>query len=165
MHVIYSGWQSTFWTSKCGFRPSRSAVDARFSLRRLCNEVRDKGQTLHTCILYLTKASESVDRDMAGQILLTRGAPPQLIALIRDLHTHHSAVIRSELTLSQLAQVLVPSKDMCSLTLVQCLSWLHLPATATAAAAWHHHMLQDRLSAHALQESHREGADVDSAVC
>ncbi len=33
---------------------------------------------------------------MAWQILLSRGAPPKLVALIRDLHIHHSAVIRSE---------------------------------------------------------------------
>jgi len=33
---------------------------------------------------------------MAWQILLSRGAPPKLVALIRDLHTHHSAVICSE---------------------------------------------------------------------
>lgn len=34
---------------------------------------------------------------MAWQILLSRGTPPKLVALIKDLHTHHSAIIRSEL--------------------------------------------------------------------
>ena len=33
---------------------------------------------------------------MAWQILLSRGAPPKLVALIKDLHTHHLAVICSE---------------------------------------------------------------------
>ncbi len=80
---------------QCGFRPSRSTVDALFSLRLLCNGAWDKGQTLHICMLDLTKAFASVDREMAWQILLSRGAPPKLVALIRDLHTHHSAVIRS----------------------------------------------------------------------
>ncbi len=47
-------------------------------------------------MLDLTKAFASVDREMAWQILLSRGAPPKLVALIRDLHTHHSAVICSE---------------------------------------------------------------------
>jgi len=37
-----------------------------------------------------------VDREVAWQILLSRGAPLKLFALIRDLHTHHSAVIRSQ---------------------------------------------------------------------
>jgi len=65
-------------------------------LRLLYNGAWDKGQTLHICMLDLTKAFHSVDREMAWQILLSRGAPPKLVALIRDLHTHHSAVIRSE---------------------------------------------------------------------
>ncbi len=47
-------------------------------------------------MLDLTKTCDSVDREMAWQILLSRGAPPKLVALIRDLHMHHSAVIRSE---------------------------------------------------------------------
>ena len=47
-------------------------------------------------MLDLTKAFESVDREMAWQILLSGGAPPKLVALIKDLHRHHSAVIRSE---------------------------------------------------------------------
>jgi len=37
-----------------------------------------------------------MDKEMAWQILLSRGAPPKLVALIRDLHIHHSEVIRSE---------------------------------------------------------------------
>ena len=44
---------------------------------------------------------------MAWQILLSRGAPPKLVALIKDLHTHHSAVIRSEVD-SPPVHVLVP---------------------------------------------------------
>jgi len=81
---------------QCGFRPSRSTVDALFSLRLLCNGAWDKGQTLRICMLDLTKAFDSVDREMAWQILLSRGAPQKLVALIRDLHAHHSAVIRSQ---------------------------------------------------------------------
>jgi hypothetical protein len=79
-----------------GFRPGRSAVDPLFSLRLLSNGAWDKGQTLHVCMLDLTKAFDSVDREMAWQILLSRGATPKLVILIRDLHMHHSAVIRSQ---------------------------------------------------------------------
>ena len=90
-------WQAdNLLDEQCGFTPSRSTDDALFSLRLLCNGAWDKDQTLHICMLDLTKALESVDREMAWQILLSRGAPPKLIALIRDFHTHHSAVIRSE---------------------------------------------------------------------
>jgi len=81
---------------QCGFRPSRSAVDPLFSLRLLLIGAWDKGQTLHTCMLDLTKAFDSVVREMAWQILLSRGATPKLVTLIRGLHTHHSAVICSQ---------------------------------------------------------------------
>ncbi len=47
-------------------------------------------------MLDLAKAPDSVDREMAWQILLSRGAPPKLVALIRDRHTHHSPVTRSK---------------------------------------------------------------------
>ena len=45
-------------------------------------------------MLDLTKAFDSVDRGFAWQILLHRGAPAKLVALIKDLHTGHCAVIR-----------------------------------------------------------------------
>ena len=48
-------------------------------------------------MLDLTKAFDSVDRHMAWQILLSRGVPPKLVALIKDLHTSHSAIIKAEL--------------------------------------------------------------------
>ncbi len=111
----------------------------------------------------LTKAFDSVDREMAWQILLSRGAPQKLVALIRDLHMHHSAVIRSEVDSAPVGTS--GFKQGCVLApplFNVCLN--HSPATTTAAAAWHHHLLRDRPT-HALQEPHRGGADVDSAVC
>ena len=77
-----------------GFRPDRSCSDALFSLRLLCEQAWDKQQTLFLGMLDLTKAFDSIDRGLAWQILLHRGAPAKLVALIKDLHTGHSAVIR-----------------------------------------------------------------------
>ena len=48
---------------------------------------------------------------------------------------------------------------------MSCLIVHQQPATTTAAAVWRHHLLQDRRPTHALQEPHRGGADVDSALC
>ena len=48
-------------------------------------------------MLDLTKAFDSVDRDMAWHILSSRGVPSKLVALIKDLHTNHTAIIRAEL--------------------------------------------------------------------
>ena len=89
------GWlQQQLLEPQYGFRPDRSCSDALFSLRLLCERAWDWQQTLFLGMLDLTKAFDSVDRGLAWQILLHRGAPAKLVALIKDLHTGHSAVIR-----------------------------------------------------------------------
>ena len=80
-----------------GFRPDRSCTDTLFDLRLLCESAWNKHRTLYLCMLDLTKAFDSVDRSMTWQILSSRGVPAKLVALIRDLHTDHSAIIRAEL--------------------------------------------------------------------
>lgn len=47
-------------------------------------------------MLNLTIALDSVDSERAWQDLLSRGALPTLVALMRDLHVHHSATVRSK---------------------------------------------------------------------
>ncbi|KAL0029754.1 hypothetical protein WJX79_007595 [Trebouxia sp. C0005] len=70
------------------FRSSRSTIDALFSLRILCNEAWDKGQTLHNCMLDPTKAFDSVDREMAWQIQLSKSPPSQSLLLSSETSTH-----------------------------------------------------------------------------
>ena len=64
-------------------------------------------------MLDLAKAFDSVDKEMPWQILLSRGAPPKLVNLIRDLHTHHSPVICSKV--DSAPQVLDSCRDVCLL--------------------------------------------------
>ena len=80
-----------------GFRPGRGCADALFSLRSLSSLAWNKHKTLYICVVDLAKASDSADWDLAWRILLIRGAPPKLVALLRDLHTHHCGIIRAEL--------------------------------------------------------------------
>ena len=87
--AFQNGWQTISLMSSVA---NRSIMDALFSLRLLCNGAWDKGKTLYICMLDLTKAFDSVDRGMAWQILLSRGALPKLVALIKDLQTQHSAI-------------------------------------------------------------------------
>ena len=79
---------------QCGVRPNKSTTDAQ-SLPSM-QWGRGQRQSLYICMLDLTKAFDSVDRGMAWQILLRRSAPPKLVALIKDLHTQHSAIICRE---------------------------------------------------------------------
>jgi len=64
-------------------------------------------------MLDLAKAFDSVDKEMPWQILLSRGAPPKLVNLIKDLHTHHSPVICSKV--DSAPQVLDSCRDVCLL--------------------------------------------------
>ena len=82
---------------QCGFRPGRGCADALFCLRSVCSSAYNKDKSLYICMLDLTKAFDSADRDLAWHVLLTRGAPPKLVALLKDLHTDHCGVVRSEL--------------------------------------------------------------------
>ncbi len=66
-------------------------------------------------MLDLTKAFESVDREMAWQMLLSKGAPPKPVTFIQDLHTQHSAFFAGKLTLPQSTQMSDSSKDVCFL--------------------------------------------------
>ena len=64
---------------QCGFRPGRSCADAPCSLRFLSSLAWNKNKTLYICMLDLTKAFDSVNRDLASRILLCRGAPAKLV--------------------------------------------------------------------------------------
>ena len=66
-----------------------AAADALFSLRLLCESAWNKQQTLFFCMLDLTKAFGSVNRDMAWHVLLSRGVPQKLVTLIKDLRSDH----------------------------------------------------------------------------
>ena len=59
----------------------------------MCEQAWGKQQASFLGMLDL-KAFDSIDRGLAWQILLHRGAPAKLVALIKDLHTGHCAVIR-----------------------------------------------------------------------
>ena len=103
---------------------------------------------------------------MAWQILLSSGAPPKHVTLIRDLHTHHSAVIRSQVDSAPVGTS-VGSKQgyvlahLCPMSVLSqsCASYKHSCSGLATP------LLQDYGQLHELQESHKGGADVDSAVC
>ena len=48
-------------------------------------------------MLDLAKAFDSVGRDFPWRILLTWGASPKSVALLRDLHTDHCCIVDAEL--------------------------------------------------------------------
>lgn len=77
------------------------------------------GRTLQPCsyVCWISKAFDSVDRHVAWQILLSRGVPPRLVALIKDLHTSHTAIIRAVFTDTGFKQGCVLAPDLFNVTL------------------------------------------------
>ncbi len=72
--------------AQCGFKRGRGCTDAVFSLKSLLERSHRKAIPVHLCFIDLSKAYDSVDRDLAWCVLQQRGAPAKLVGLLRDLH-------------------------------------------------------------------------------
>ena len=81
---------------QCGFRPDRSTTDVLFVVRRLQEVGRKAGVSLHMCFTDLRKAYDTVDRTLLWQVLTRIGVPPQMIAVIRQLHDGMRACVRPD---------------------------------------------------------------------
>jgi hypothetical protein len=76
-----------------GFRNGRGCSDAIFVLRRVMDQ--HLVRPLHICLIDITTAYDSVDRDTAWKALLHQGAPPKNVQLLRDMHTATRYVVRA----------------------------------------------------------------------
>ena len=81
---------------QCGFRKGRGCTDAVFSLKSLLERAHRKGKPVQLCFIDLSKAYDSVDRDLAWCVLRQRGAPPKLVELLRDLHEGTQCAMQSD---------------------------------------------------------------------
>ena len=79
---------------QCGFRPQRSTVDMMFVARRLQEPARKKDTPLYLCFIDLTKAYDSVDQTLLWGVLARFGAPPRMLAVIRQSHDGMQACVR-----------------------------------------------------------------------
>lgn len=69
-----------------GFRRNRGCVDQIFTLRQLVNMAHEFNKPLHLCYIDLTKAYDSVNRDLLWRVLAIYGVPGKIIGLLQDLH-------------------------------------------------------------------------------
>ncbi|CAB1105114.1 unnamed protein product [Ectocarpus sp. CCAP 1310/34] len=63
-----------------GFRPHRSTLDMLFAIQRLHELARKKSTAVFACFVDLTKAYDSVDRDLLWDVLRRFGVPPKTLA-------------------------------------------------------------------------------------
>ena len=82
--------------AQCGFRPSRGCNNAIFGLRRVLEEALKQHRNLCMCFIDLSKAYDSIPRELAWNILELRGMPKKIVALLRDLHTDTCCAIRGD---------------------------------------------------------------------
>ena len=73
--------------SQCGFRRGRSTIDMIFVDRQLKEKCRDQHQNLYMAFVDLTKAFDTVNRDLLWKILRKLGCPPTFIAILQKFHT------------------------------------------------------------------------------
>ena len=73
--------------SQCGFRRGRSTIDMMFVARQLHEKCREQHQDLYLAFIDLTKAFDTVNRDLLWYIQHKFGCPTTFIAILQQFHT------------------------------------------------------------------------------
>ena len=79
--------------SQCGFWRGRNTIDMIFVARQLQEKCCEQHQDIHLAFVNLTKAFDTVNRDLLWNILRQFGCPPTLIAILQQFHTGMCAQI------------------------------------------------------------------------
>ena len=79
--------------SQCGFRRGSTTIDMIFVARQLHEKCREQHQDLYLAFVDLTKALDTVNRDLILNILRKFGCPPTFITTLQQFHTGMCAQI------------------------------------------------------------------------
>ena len=82
-HVVYL----VLPESQCGFRRGRSTIDMIFVDRQRQKKYCEQHQDLYMAFVDLTKAFDTVNRDLLWNILHKFGCPLTFIAILQQFHT------------------------------------------------------------------------------
>ena len=80
--------------TQCGFRPARGTTDMIFSIRQLQEKCREQQQPLYMAFIDLTKAFDSVSRELLWDVLSAYGCPEKFICVLRLLHDDMRATVK-----------------------------------------------------------------------
>ena len=79
--------------TQAGFRPNRGTADMIFTVRQLQEKCREQNKPLYMAFIDLTKAFDTVDRELLWEVLARYGCPPKFIRIIRLLHDQMMATV------------------------------------------------------------------------
>lgn len=72
--------------SQCGFRRARGTVDLIFTTRQIQEKCREQHQDLFMAFIDLTKAFDTINREMLWDVLAKFGCPPKFVNILKLFH-------------------------------------------------------------------------------
>lgn len=79
--------------SQCGFRKERGTIDMVFSLRQIQEKSMEQNRDLYIVFVDLTKAFDTVPRELLWKILLKYGVPEKFLNMIKLFHSGMEAKV------------------------------------------------------------------------
>ena len=96
-HIVPNGVSE----SQCGFRANRGTADMVFSLRQLQEKRIEQNLDLYHCFIDLSKAFDTVNREVLWVVLGKCGCPPKFVTMVKSLHVTMKARVNFWGTLSE----------------------------------------------------------------
>ena len=79
--------------TQCGFRKNRSTLDMIFAARQVQEKCREQDKDLYITFIDLTKAFDTVNREILWIILKKFGTPPKFLNILKQFHTGMQACV------------------------------------------------------------------------
>ena len=79
--------------TQCGFRPARGTTDMIFTARQLQEKCQEQQKPLYMAFIDLTKAFDSVKRELLWDILIRFGCPIKFVKILKLLHDNMSVTV------------------------------------------------------------------------
>lgn len=86
--------------SQCGFRSERGTADMIFAVRQLQEKCEEQQMDLYMVFIDLTKAYDTVNRELLWKLLAKYGVPDRLIQIVRSMHDGMKAKLNLEVGVS-----------------------------------------------------------------
>ena len=82
--------------SQYGFRKDRRTIDMIFTARQLQEKCPEQNIDLYMTFVDLTKAFDTVSRDVLWKIMAKFGCPPRYITMVRQFHDDMQARVQND---------------------------------------------------------------------